>query len=256
LPIWIRYFKEGCVNLLKEFYDLTASSYDFDLLDYEKSGFFPYADYHHLLDSIASYMSSHQHLDQIKVLDLGVGTAELYTKVEPSRLDLDGVDFSRNMLEIARLKVPNGKFYEHDFLCGLPDEIRNEKYDFIVSTFVIQHLEEDQLIEFIHYCLDKLSPFGKIILGDNIFLDEHEKKSAFEKAGDSWRNDLHFHVYNQIVSKIKEHLALSFMKITSSSGIIIIENYHELSLQYEDNLVKYKSNTMKWKSTKSLKKRE
>lgn len=242
--------------MLKEYYNLSASSYDSDLLDYEKSGFFPYADYHHLLDSLASYLVSHLHLDQIKVLDLGVGTAELYTKIEPARLTLDGLDFSKNMLEIAKLKVPNGTYYEHDFLQGLPEEIIHEKYDFIVCTFGIQHLELDELIEFIHYYLDKLSPFGKIILGDVLFLDEHDKQLTYEKSIESWRDDLHFHVYNQIVSKIKEHLALSFMKITESSGMIIIENYHELSLQYEENLVKYKSNTMKWKSTKSLKKRE
>lgn len=242
--------------MLKEFYNHLASTYDQGNLDYESQQLFPYGDYHELLDAMTEYLLSHQHLDQMKILDLGIGTAELYTHIEPSRIELTGIDFSKNMLEIAKLKVPTARYFEHDFLCGLPEELAHDKYDFIISTYTIEHLNLEQLIELIHSYLNHLAPYGKIILGDVLFLDDKDKKMTYQKYRESWLSDLHFHVYNQLVERIKEHLALSYLKITETCGMIVIENYHELSLQYEDNLVQYKSNTMKWKSTLSRKKRE
>ncbi len=242
--------------MLKEYYNKFAAIYDQENLDLENSGLFPYANYHQVLDVIAAYMISHNHLEKMNVLDLGVGTAELYTKISPQRVMLTGVDFAKNMLEIAKLKVPHGNFIEADFVNGLSEYLKDSKFDFIVCTFTIEHMNIHQLVDFIHYYLKYLSPFGKIIIGDILFLDDLSKKKMQEAHPESWTEDIHYHVYNQLVSKIKEHLALSFMKVSEASGVIIIENYHELSLQYEDNLVQYKSNTMKWKSTQTRKKRE
>ena len=48
-------------------------------------------------------------------------------------------------------------------------------------------------------------------------------------------------------------LALSFMEINTYTGLLLIENYYESSLHFEESLIKYKTNTMKWKSNHSRK---
>jgi len=236
--------------MLKGYYDLIAPRYDQEISEMDKLSIFPYDGYSNLLTLTAEYIIEHSRSESVKVLDLGVGTAELYTKFIPDRIELSGIDFSKPMLEIAKLKIPDGSFYEYDFLNGLPDGLPENRFDFIVSTYTIHHMSLDALIDLIHHYLRYLTPFGKIVLADVLFLDDISKKQAYEQNLDSWDHDHHYHVYNQLVSKMKNHLSMSFLEVSESSGIIVIENYHEYALQYEDNLVKYKSNTTKWKSTR------
>jgi len=236
--------------VLEKYYDKIASRYDQEVSEMDKLSIFPYDGYSNLLSVVANYMEEHSKSESMKILDLGIGTAELYMNIMPERMELSGIDFSKSMLEIAKLKIPESNLYEYDFLKGLPDSLEEKQFDFIVSTYTIRHLNVDALIELIHYYLRYLSPFGKIILADVIFLDDVSKKHAYEDRMETWDHDHHYHVYNQLVSRIKNHLSMSFLQVSETCGIIVIENYHEYALQYEDNLVKYKSNTTKWKSTR------
>lgn len=235
--------------MLKDYYDFLAGRYDQEIAEMDKLSIFPYAGYSELLSEVARYLEEHSKNETLNILDLGIGTGELYTKLMPEQIKLHGVDFSPAMLEIAKLKIPNAHLFEYDFLKGIPEKLEGVRFEYIISTYCVHHLNVDALIDFIHYYLRFLSPLGKIILADVFFLDDLSKKKTRESKMDSWDLSHYYHIYNQLVSKIKDHLEMSFMRVSESSGIIIVENYHECALQYEKNLVKYKSNTTKWKST-------
>ena len=242
--------------MLQDIYNNIASTYDQDVLEMNRLELFPYDHYDDLLTTISSIISSQDHLETVQILDLGIGTANLYSKVMPERTQVVGLDFSRQMLEIAKLKCPNVTFVCHDFMKGLPEEYKHYRFDFIVSTYAIHDLDTNQLLDTIHYYLQFLNPMGKLILGDNLFLDYESSIRTKEKYLDSWNELSHYHIYNQLVSKINANLSLSYMKLSVSTGLIIIENVHECALQFEENLVQYVSNTMKWKSSPIRKKSE
>jgi len=242
--------------MLQEEYDILATTYDQDVTDMVRLGLFPYEGYDDLLDTIATMIDNQTRLETANILDLGIGTGNLYAKIKPEKFHLTGIDFSRKMLDITQLKHPESLLFIHDYMKGIPDSLRQEHYDFIISTYSIHHQDINELLDFIHYYLQFLNPFGKMILGDVLFLDPQSKQMAHKQYIDSWNENVHYHVYHQLVSKMTERLSLSFMKLSRVSGLIIIENYHECALQFEDNLVKYKSNTMKWKSNSSRKKSE
>lgn len=242
--------------MLKDFYDQYAFEYDSEYAELEKAHVFPYDEYHHTLMELADYIGNHRHIERKKILDLGIGTGELYNYIDTLSNDVTGIDFSPRMLEISKLKNPNIAYYEYDFLRGLPENLHHEKYDFILLSYTAEHLSFPALIDLIHHYLRYLTPYGKILIADVVFLDEISKISILKEQELSTTLELHFHVYNRIVSKIKENLSLSFIKTSLTTGIVIIENVHEISLQYEDNLIKYKTNTAKWKSTLSKKDRE
>jgi len=242
--------------MIQELYNHLAQQYDETMREFDRLDLFPYAHYEETLNEVANYLLSSTHKQNPTILDLGIGTANLYAKINPSVWNVDGVDFSQNMLEIAKLKAPGVHYHTYDFLKGVPVELQNKKFDFIVSTYCIRHLSLEALVDFIHHYLTYLEPFGKLILADTIFIDEFTKKLAFQKNNETWNHEEHYHVYSQLVNRIKEHLGLSFAQIGESSGFIVVENVHEYTLQYEENLIQYKTNTAKWKSTSARKKRE
>lgn len=242
--------------MIKTYYEHHASHYDQHISEMDSLHLFPYDGYGEILDAVATYMDSHHRLSSMKILDLGIGTGELYSHIAPEKIELTGIDFSPKMLEVARLKLPRAKLVEADLLKGMPEDLRQEKYDFIVATYLVHHMSLEVLLDFIHHYLPYLAPFGKMILADTLFFDDIARKKVYEKSIESWDHALHYHVYDQLVSRIHENLALSYLRISESSGVVIIENYHEITLQYEENLVQYKSNTTKWKSTLPGKKRE
>jgi len=242
--------------MLSEYFNRIASSYDQAIQEIDRLKLFPYAGYEEMMDRIAKEIMAQLHLNEYKILDIGIGTGQLYQKIKPELLKLTGVDFSKNMLEIAKLRLPSSTFFLHDFVQGLPKEIQDEKFDFIVSTFCMHHLDIDKYVDMIHYLLNYLTPFGKIYIGDILFLDEESKKRCYKSSSDIWDESEYYHVFNQLLQKVNSQLKLSFMKISFCVGIIIIENYHECTLQFEENLVEYSQNTMKWKSSQARKKRE
>ncbi len=71
------------------------------------------------------------HLDGLNVLDMGCGTGLYLEYRQPGRYT--GIDISEGMLEKARAKFPQAKFYNRDM--ANVGHLFNEPFDAIVSTF-------------------------------------------------------------------------------------------------------------------------
>ena len=220
--------------MLKTLFDRLAETYDQDIIDSDNRDLFPFAGYQKIMDFIASDIEKQSHLGRCRILDLGIGTGNLEAKIKPERIELTGVDLSEKMLEVAQLKLPGATLYCADFLQGLPPEIQNDKFDFILSTYALHHLDFPAWMEYITYLSQHLTVFGKIYIGDILFLTESEKRACQIEHTREWDEDEYYHVYEQIASQICEHLAASFVKVSFCGGIVILENYHECTLHHPE----------------------
>ncbi len=237
-------------------YDDLAKRFDQMVKDDIENFRFPYSEYNLLHEIIAEYISDRLNGKQVKILDIGIGTASLYERIIPEGIDLTGIDNSEPMLEIARLRVPGARLINHNIKKGLPEDIKGETYDFIVVSYLFMHFDFEFIIYFIELFRRYLAPFGKLLIGDILFFNEDNKLRFLKENPDVAINDLNLHVYQDVLERIDDIYDLSYMEINSYTGLIIVEKMYQNSLQYDETLVKYNENTEKWKSTQPEKKSE
>lgn len=61
-------------------------------------------------------------------------------QLQKNGAQITGVDFSEDMLEIAKVKLGDVELYHQDLTEGLPVEIIHNTYDYIVSTYAFHHI--------------------------------------------------------------------------------------------------------------------
>lgn len=117
--------------LNKQGFNLWADGYDKTVELSEESNLYPFAGYRSILNSIFSEVMQ---TEGSRVLDIGFGTGVLTAKLYENGHSIHGLDFSPRMIEIAQTKMPMAHLIEWDLSSGLPDFIKNNTYDSIVST--------------------------------------------------------------------------------------------------------------------------
>jgi putative AdoMet-dependent methyltransferase len=239
---------------MSSLFGMDASQYDQIVQESDRLNQFPFAGYDEVLTQIADMIRSAKHLSVAEILDLGIGTGQLYQKLSPDKYSLFGIDNSEEMLEIAKLKLPGARLMAHDFLKGMPEGLKKRKFDFIVATYAFHHVNISDFVKLIDYYLGYLSPFGKLLIGDILFTDASSREQVHEENLEFWDESEYYHAFSELIELLDGRLALSFLKISFCAGIIVIENYHETTLHFEETLVQYKSNTVKWKSNQTGKK--
>lgn len=102
--------------------------------DYLDGDFIPYKEVTEKLDNIFKKYGK-------KILDMACGTGNFTIELKKLEYDIEGADISKGMLEIARKKAPDVKFFRKD----MRDKI-NKKYDIIICMFnAIGHLDKEEL---------------------------------------------------------------------------------------------------------------
>jgi len=77
-----------------------------------------------------------------KVLDLGCGNGRFYPLFEKRNVDYYGIDFSSNMIQIAKEKYPLGKFWVGT---GFDLVFENDFFDYVYSIAVLHHVPSEKL---------------------------------------------------------------------------------------------------------------
>ncbi len=239
-----------------KFYSEIAKNYDLLIKDDIEKNQFPYAGYDVVMELISEDIFCFTEEKQLNILDIGIGTGYLYERFKPSSVTVYGIDNCQEMLEVAKLRLPEATLLNHDFQNGLPEELDGLFFDYIVLNFTVNHFDFEFLVSAIESLVLRLGSFGKIIISDLMFHDGIKKVRYFNKFPDNMITGLYFHTYDRIVKRVNTSLKPSFMEINDFTGILIIEKKYESSLHIEDCLVKYKSNTVKWKSSQPQKKSE
>lgn len=202
-------------------FDLWADGYDKSVKLSEENNEYPFAGYKDVLNYIYNQVKQK---DCANVLDIGFGTGVLTTKLYNDGYEITGIDFSRNMINIAEKKMPKAKLINWDFTKGLPDEIKRNHFDFIISTYAIHHLNDSNKIEFINSLTSLLNTNGKLLLGDVSFETRDELEKCKVKYEEYWDNDEVYFVAEEVNERLKNKCVCEFVKVSHCSGVLIICN--------------------------------
>ena len=195
-------------------FDLWADGYDLTVGTSDEENKYPFAGYKEILGRIFQIiMEKHG----AAVLDIGFGTGTLATKLYENGCFIFGQDFSAKMIESASRKMPNARLYKGDFSQGLAEELQVQNYDFIVATYSLHHLPDEQKISFLHSLLNHLNAGGKILIGDVAFKTREDMKDCREKAGDEWDDEEVYFVIDEMKQAFPN---LRYQPVSYCSGII------------------------------------
>ena len=151
------------------------------------------------------------------VLDIGFGTSTLTTKLYENSCTIYGQDFSARMIELASGKMPNAHLYQGDFSQGLVEPLMTRNYDFIVATYSLHHLTDEQKVSFLRVLHDHLNPGGQILIGDVAFETRSQLEQCRMDVGDEWDEEEIYFVVDELK---KDFSSLKFTQISYCAGII------------------------------------
>lgn len=198
-------------------FDLWADDYDKSVGLSDDDNSYPFAGYKEILNQIFNEVLS---IEAKKVLDIGFGTGTLTSRLYEKGIEIYGQDFSKEMFDIAKEKMPNAKLYFKDFSHGLDKALLTKKYDAIIATYSLHHLSDEDKIDFIKSLLPILNDGGKILIGDVAFKTRYELEICKNQAGDAWDDEELYFVYNEMKEKFP---TVTFNQVSHCAGIITIE---------------------------------
>lgn len=198
-------------------FDMWANGYDRTVQECVESSEYPFAGYKEVLNTIYDKIKS---ADGKTVLDIGFGTGVLTKRLYDEEIKIYGIDFSDEMIKLAKAKMPDAVLLKHDFTKGLPSELKEKKFDFIISTYAIHHLTDKEKAAFIKELKACLTEKGGILLGDVAFETREELELCRSKAGDDWDNDEIYIVKEDLQKEIAD---IEFIKIGFCSGVCMIK---------------------------------
>lgn len=197
-------------------FDLWADGYDKTVGISDKENTYPFAGYRDVLGSIFQAVMEKQNAT---VLDIGFGTGTLTTKLYEHGCSIYGQDFSSRMIELASVKMPGSHLYQGDFTKGLAEPLRIQRYDFIVATYSLHHLTDEQKISFLHTLCGCLKENGKVLIGDVAFENRDQLDQCRQKAGDEWDDEEIYFVADKLRNAFP---CLVFRQVSSCAGILTL----------------------------------
>lgn len=199
-------------------FDLWAKGYDKSVGISEELNIYPFAGYKKLLNYIYNVIKQQENAT---ILDIGFGTATLTNKLYQDNYKIFGIDFSKEMINIAKQKMPDANLFCYDFKNGVPKEIENKKFDFIISTYAIHHLTNSEKVKYLNQLYNMLSKKGKILIGDVAFLTKEEYNLCKNQYIENWDNNEIYIIFEDIKTEL-DKFNIYFEKISFCSGILIL----------------------------------
>lgn len=201
-------------------FDLWADGYDkaVGLSDEENS--YPFAGYKEILARIYETILKK---GKSTVLDIGFGTGTLTKRLYEQGCEIWGQDFSSRMIELASAKMPNAHLFQGDFSQGLVEPLLNNTYDFIIATYSLHHLTDDNKIALIQSMTDLLKEDGVILIGDVAFANRADLVQCRREVGDEWDDDEIYFVFDEMQKLLPN---LKFQQISYCAGILSLARYN------------------------------
>ena len=199
-------------------FDLWADGYDKSVELSEENDEYPFAGYKDVLNTIYNIVHKRE---KAKILDIGFGTGILTKKLYDDGYEIYGIDFSQKMIEIAKEKMPLASLIKYDFAKGLPEEIKDNSFDYIISTYAMHHLKDEEKNEFIEKLESYLNKDGKIIIGDIAFKTRELLEKCKANYNEYWDDEEIYFVFEEL-KKSLFNKNISFTEISHCSGVIQI----------------------------------
>lgn len=201
-------------------FDIWSEEYD-EYVQRSSIGY-PFEGYYDVLNEIYKLV---ERKESIKILDVGFGTGLLTNQLYKDGANIYGIDFSQKMIEIAQAKMPEAKFIQWDFNFGLPAELEMERFDYILSSYAIHHLDDNKKVQFIKKLKSVLNEDGKILIGDIAFNTKEELLRCNYESGDNWDSNEIYIVADEIIKALmKEKITAEYKQISPCAGVLEIFN--------------------------------
>jgi len=198
-------------------FDNWAGKYDESIV---KSKGYPFEGYYNVLAHVHNLVETNS---TTKILDIGIGTGQLTYELYKKGGQIYGIDFSEKMLELAGGRMTEAKFYKFDFNDGIPEELKDIKFDYIISSYAIHHIDDKQKVDFIKELYSILKDKGIIILADVAFRTRDELKNCKDTAGRAWDDEEIYMVIDEIEPELnKEGLIIDYVQISPCAGVLKI----------------------------------
>ena len=197
-------------------FDLWAAGYDQTVGVSDEENTYPFAGYREVLGTIYRIVMEKP---QATVLDIRFGTGVLTAKLYEHGCTIYGQDFSSRMIELATEKMPKAHLFQGDFSQGLVEPLRRQSYDFIVATYSLHHLTDDQKIDFLRILQSRLNENGRIVIGDVSFETRAELDRCRQKAGSEWdEEEIYF-----VADELREFFpSIFFTQVSYCAGILVL----------------------------------
>ena len=195
-------------------FDLWADGYDTAVGVSDEENSYPFAGYKNVLGAI--YKTIMEKPNAV-VLDIGFGTGTLTAKLYENGCTIYGQDFSARMIELASGKMPEAHLFQGDFAQGLVEPLLAQNYDFIVATYSLHHLTDEQKVSFLRVLRSHLNPGGQILIGDVAFENRNQLEQCRNDAGDEWDDDEIYFVADELKRVFP---SLAFTQISYCAGIL------------------------------------
>ena len=197
-------------------FDLWADGYDKIVGLSDEEDRYPFAGYRRLLGRIYETVLQ---TERPRVLDLGFGTGVLTSRLYAAGCRVFGQDFSARMIELAREKMPEAVLVQGDFSAGLAPALREQRYEFILSTYAMHHLDPAGQTALIRELRDFLEPGGRLLIGDVAFESRAELEACRNAAGEEWDEDESYFVFEELKPVFPE---MKFEKISACAGLMTL----------------------------------
>lgn len=206
--------------LNKQGFDLWAGQYDKTVQLSEENNQYPFAGYKEILNTIYNEIRERENSE---VLDIGFGTGILASQLYENGHPIDGIDFSSEMIAIAKAKMPEANLLEWDITEGLPNELAGRKYDAIVSTYALHHLSDEQKVDFLKNLRPLLKAEGKIYIGDIAFQTRADLEKCRKDSEGYWDESEHYFVYKEIKNSLENLFQFEFYPLSHCGGVIVLD---------------------------------
>ena len=197
-------------------FDLWADGYDLAVGLSDEENTYPFAGYKEILGSIFQTIMEKP---GAVVLDIGFGTGTLTTKLFENGCTVYGQDFSKRMIELASEKMPDAHLYQGDFSQGLVEVLQSRSYDFIVATYSLHHLTDDQKVRFLQSLLERLNEDGKILIGDVAFRTRTDLEQCQREVGEEWDDEEIYFVIDEMRQSFPN---LIYQPVSYCAGILTL----------------------------------
>lgn len=195
-------------------FDDWANSYDSSLS--APTGF-PFDGYGRVLDEVVRLADVRP---QSRILDLGIGTGNLAARFVRESCLVWGIDFSAEMLDRARAKLPQVHLVQADLLGEWPAELA-QPFDHVVSAYVLHEFDLATRLELLRrIAAHHLSPAGCILVADIAFPSVSARADAFRLWADRWDEDEHYWAADETAAACEQAgLRVGYQQVSSCGGI-------------------------------------
>jgi putative AdoMet-dependent methyltransferase len=198
-------------------FDLWARGYESDVIISDQQDDYPFAGYGKLMSFVFGAVKQ---AGAKTVLDIGIGTGVLPARLAETGCEIYGVDFSQEMLAIARQNIPGAHLHHADITKPLPAEITGHTYDCVISTYALHHLTDEQKVAFVPPLLPLLNNAGMIIIGDVSFANQTALDECKRNAGDGFDTDEHYWIADDLLPRFSD-IKAEYHRMSHCAGVYI-----------------------------------